>query len=116
MTNIILTTSEELRAIISEEVSKAFPVASTSKEFPDTITLDTAIHVLEEFGYPTSKAKIYKLTSTGSMPFRKYGNKLVFSRKELILWADGQTKSHQDHLTSANLTLAKSAKRKKRRF
>lgn len=115
MTNIILTTSEELRAIISEEVSKAFPMVSTPKELPDTITLDTAIQVLEEYGYPTSKAKIYKLTSTGSMPFRKYGNKLVFSRKELILWADSQTKSHQEHIAiaSANLTLAKSAKRKR---
>lgn len=113
MTNIILTTSEELRAIISEEVSKAFPALSTPKELPDTITLDTAIQMLEEYGYPTSKAKIYKLTSSGSMPFRKYGNKLVFSRKELILWANGQTKSHQEHITSVNLTLAKSAKRKR---
>ncbi len=113
MTNIILTTSEELRAIISEEVSKALPVGYSQKEIPDTITLDTAIQVLEEFGFPTSKAKIYKLTSAGAMPFRKYGNKLVFSRKELVLWAESQTKTHQDHVTAVNLTLAKSAKRKR---
>ncbi|MDH6535706.1 DNA-binding protein [Parabacteroides sp. 52] len=96
MKNIIVTTSEELRAIISEEVSKAFPVATTSKELPDTITLDTAVQVLEEYGFPTSKAKIYKLTSAGTMPFRKYGNKLIFSRIELLDWAEQQVKSPHD--------------------
>jgi hypothetical protein len=29
------------------------------------------------------------------MPFRKYGNKLVFSRKELLEWAEQQTKVPQ---------------------
>ena len=93
MANIILTTPEEIKAIIGEVFATAVPHASTSKEMPDSITLDTAIQVLEEFGFPTSKAKIYKLTSSGAMPFRKYGNKLVFSRKELLEWAEQQAKA-----------------------
>jgi excisionase family DNA binding protein len=93
MSNIILTTPEELKAIISEVFANTVPQTSTNKELPDSITLDTAIQVLEEFGFPTSKAKIYKLTSSGAMPFRKYGNKLVFSRKELLEWAEQQTKT-----------------------
>ncbi|WP_418408883.1 helix-turn-helix domain-containing protein [Alistipes sp.] len=39
---------------------------------------------------PTSKAKIYKLTSSGEIPHRKYGNKLVFSRQELLRWMEEQ--------------------------
>ena len=93
MNNIIVTTPEELKAIISEIFANTVPQTSEAKELPDSITLDTAIRILEEFGFPTSKAKIYKLTSSGAMPFRKYGNKLVFSRKELLEWAEQQTKA-----------------------
>ena len=93
MSNIIVTTPEELKAIISEVFANTVPQTSDVKELPDSITLDTAIRILKESGFPTSKAKIYKLTSSGSMPFRKYGNKLVFSRKELLNWAEQQTKT-----------------------
>lgn len=48
--------------------------------------------MLDEYGMPTSKAKIYKLTSAGEIPHRKYGNKLVFSRKELQEWMNEQMK------------------------
>ena len=93
MSNIIVTTPEQLKAIISEVFANSVPQTLETKELPDSITLDTAIRVLEESGFPTSKAKIYKLTSSGTMPFRKYGNKLVFSRKELLEWAEQQTKA-----------------------
>jgi excisionase family DNA binding protein len=92
MKSIVLTTPEELRELISEAVANVIPQVLNPKELPDSITLETAILVLKEFGFPTSKAKIYKLTSSGTMPFRKYGNKLVFSRKELLKWAEQQTK------------------------
>ena len=111
MNNVILTTPEELKAIISEIVSNTIPPVSSVKELPDSITLDTAVKVLEEFGYPTSKAKIYKLTSSGSMPFRKYGNKLVFSRKELLNWAERQTKTPND-ASDIMESMRKSMKRK----
>jgi hypothetical protein len=112
MTNIILTTPEELRAIISEVVSTAVPAASSPKELPDSITLETAVQLLEESGFPTSKAKIYKLTSSGNMPFRKYGNKLVFSRKELLNWAEQQTKTPHDP-SEVMANIYKSVKRKR---
>ena len=92
MNNIIVTTPEELRAIISDVLANTILQASKTKEPPDNITLDTAIRILEESGFPTSKAKIYKLTSAGTIPFRKYGNKLIFSQKELLGWAELQIK------------------------
>ena len=115
MRNIILTTPEELREIIAEAVSGRVAMVETQKEFPDSITLDTAVRVLEEFGFPTSKAKIYKLTSSGSMPFRKYGNKLVFSRKELLNWAEQQAKYPND-TSDVVESMYKSAKRKRLNF
>lgn len=61
-------------------------MVSTPKELPDTITLDTAIQVLEEYGYPTSKSEnlqtyLYRLYAF----FVSMATKLSFSRKELIL-------------------------------
>jgi hypothetical protein len=88
MGNIILTTPDELRAIVSEAVAGI--TANQSKI--DTLTLDSALEVLKEYGYPTSKAKIYKLTSAGTIPHKTFGKKLVFSRKSLLEWAESQTK------------------------
>jgi len=112
MTNIIVTTPEELKAIVNEAVSELLPRVNTKIVPPDTITLSTTLSLLDEQGFPTSKAKIYKLTSAGKMPHRKYGNKLVFSRKEVLAWANGQTKSKEISSDSI-LFIARSAKRKK---
>ncbi len=89
MVNLIITTPEELRKIISEEIAKHLaPLVKSAGSQPNTITMDTAIALLSENGYPTSRAKIYKLTSTNEIPHKKYGNKLVFSRTELLKWAE----------------------------
>jgi len=112
MANIILTTPEELRAIVSEAVSCILPKSVSNQSLIDTITLNDALELLKENGYPTSKAKMYKLTSAGTIPCKTYGKKLVFSRKELLEWAEKQTKPKNDQ-SEVLLTLARSARRKK---
>ena len=112
MSNIILTTPDELRAIVSEAISGAFPKPASNPLQIDTITLNDALELLKEHGYPTSKAKIYKLTSTGGIPCKTYGNKLVFSRKEILLWAENQTTPKHDS-GRITLALARSARRKR---
>jgi hypothetical protein len=112
MSNIILTTPDELRAIVSEAISGAFPKPVSNPSQIDTITLNDALELLKEHGYPTSKAKLYKLTSTGNIPCKTYGNKLVFSRKEILLWADNQTKPKHDS-GRITMALARSARRKR---
>lgn len=112
MSNIILTTPDELRAIVSEAISGVFPKPHSNPSPIDTITLNDALELLKEHGYPTSKAKIYKLTSSGDIPCKTYGNKLVFSRKELLLWEENQTKPKHDR-GKVSLTLARSARRKR---
>jgi len=111
MSNIILTTPDELRAIVSEAISGAFPKPANPSQI-DTITLNDTLELLKEHGYPTSKAKIYKLTSAGEIPCKTYGNKLVFSRKEILQWADNQTKPKHDS-GRVSMAIARSARRKR---
>ena len=111
MSTIIITEEAKLRALIQEELSKAIPTHSNKKEEIDSITLDGAIIYLEEHGFPVSKAKMYKLTSSEEIPCRKFGQKLVFSRKDLLFWAQAQSKPKNSKLEAIQ-TLAESAKRK----
>jgi len=112
MSTIIVTTAEELRAIVNEAIAEFLPKTQIKESSPDSLTLNSAIDLLKENGYPTSKAKIYKLTPSEVIPHLKYGNKLVFSRKELLEWAVSRTKRIGNHSEIA-LTLAKSARRKR---
>ena len=112
MGNIILTTPDELRAIVSEALSGMMPKTASINSQIDTITLNDVLELLREHGYPTSKAKIYKLTSAGTIPCKVYGNKLVFSRKEILEWAENQTKSKLN-LNTIGLGINHRSRRKK---
>lgn len=89
MEKIILITRAELKEIILEVLQEHFP--QEKKDLPDTLSLDQAIEVLRDNAYTTSKANIYKLTSTNQIPYSKYGSRLVFSRKSLLEWAKKKT-------------------------
>jgi hypothetical protein len=112
MSNIIVAEEDKLRAIVHEEVSKLFHTRQEPKTEIDTMTLSGALVLLAEYGYILSKAKLYKLTASGNIPCRKFGQKLVFSRKDILSWAENQTKPKNDQ-SDVLLTLARSARRKK---
>ncbi len=112
MTNIIVTEEDKLRAIVHEEISKILQVNQQPKTEIDTMTLSGALALLTQYGYILSKAKLYKLTASGKIPCRKFGHKLVFSRNEILSWAESQTKP-QHNQSEISLTLAKNARRKK---
>ena len=83
----------QIQEAVFNAVSKFFSgnqQAISSSDLPDTLSMPNALKVLEDNGFPTSKAKLYKMTSQEQIPFMKYGNKLVFSRKALIEWAHKQ--------------------------
>lgn len=111
MKEIIIVSPEELATLVEKSVSSALESRKPHKAEPDPMDLNNAVRFLREQGYPTSKAKIYKLTSSGHIPFRKYGNRLVFSRKELLAWAESQTVNPGDHSESV-LAVSRSAGRK----
>ena len=57
MSNIIVTTPEELKEIITDAISKVLPKQAATQETIDSITLNDAVEVLREHGYPTSKRR-----------------------------------------------------------
>lgn len=91
MMQIVVTSAEELKAIIRDVLLEQTEPTTVGVQ-SDNINLSRAIELLNKWGYPTSKAKMYKLTSTGALPYRKYGNKLIFSHMELLKWVDTQIK------------------------
>lgn len=113
MNKIIVTTPDELRLIVKEAVIGLAAWSEEQKPEFDTVNLETALQVLTENGFPTSKGKMYKLTSEGKIPHRLYNSKLVFSRKEILDWAESQTKPKHD-ATETIRTVARSARRKMR--
>lgn len=115
MERIIVTTPEELRLLVKEAVHGLIPNPQEEKSEPDAINLPEALAFLAENGYPTSKGKMYKLTSEGRIPHRVYNSKLVFSRKELLQWAESQTRPKHDS-SEVVASIARSARRKQRRI
>ena len=99
MERVILTTPEELRSLIAEAInlSRKTDSKQDTTELPDTLSIEGAVSFLRENGFPTSKGKLYKLTSAKAIPFRKYGIKLVFSRKALLEWAMSSTIDFDDN-------------------
>lgn len=79
----------------------------------DNISLDEAVDFLQEIGCPVSKKTLYKLTSTSRIPYKKFCGKLIFSRKELQLWAQQQIVEITD-TSEAAATLIRSVRRKRR--
>ena len=88
MTNIILTTPEELRAIVSETVSQSLAGFTQPRNEPDNLTPDVAVEVLERHGFLISKARLYKLTAKKGSAVPQIREQIAFSRKELLTWAE----------------------------
>jgi len=55
-------------------------------ELPDICDFNEACGIV---GY--SKSKMYKETSNGTVPFKKYGKRLIFSRQQLAEWMKSRT-------------------------
>lgn len=99
MTDIVIFNENELRKILKEEISSVFDnysdIFNQSNESPviDTINLTSAIAFLTDNGYDISKSKLYKLSSERKKPCKKFGNKLIFSKQELLDWMQSNTRS-----------------------
>ena len=105
MANIIVATEEQIQEAVFNAVSKFF--SGNQQVAPN------ALKGLLDNGFPTSKAKLYKMTSQEQIPFMKYGNKLVFSRKALIEWAHKQLISNRSEDCNSAINIQKCFKRKR---
>lgn len=113
MDAVIVTTESQLITIIENAVGKYFKV-ETQKVEPDNISgTKEAVLYLRDNGYEISDSLFTKQTAKGQIPCKRFHNKrLLFSKKELIAWAESMCEliGHND----AALMLAESANRKLR--
>lgn len=114
---VIVTTPAELRAIVADEVSAILPKLADfrRKNEPvetDGMTVEAAARFLTEQGIPTTRATLYNLVYKNSIPYKKFGRRTVFSRRELLAWIESRTITHEDRHTTAASRIAKSANRK----
>jgi excisionase family DNA binding protein len=100
----------ELEQVISAAVREGLSSLQTHQRpvQEDRIGIDEACSLT---GY--SKATIYKMTFTGEIPFRKYGKRLVFSRKELSEWISNRTVRIQSATEISSERLRISANRRR---
>jgi excisionase family DNA binding protein len=81
------------------------------KTISQTLNLVNALALMFAEGYPMSKSSLYKLTSTGQIPFRRFGNKLIFDKDELMQWCKDKT-SEANSTKEVIVNLAKAANKK----
>jgi hypothetical protein len=94
MTTLVQMNYDDLQQAFKNclrEAINEFKELPLQPELPDNMGIDEAVIFLNQNGTPYKKSQIYKGTSNGSIPVRKFGKKLVFSRKQLRAWLDKQT-------------------------
>lgn len=114
MTTILQVNQDDLTTVIRnclrESITeiKNLPV---TEPLPDRIGLNEACIELGTKEKPASKAQVYKLTMLDEIPYRKFGKRLVFSRKELREWMERRTISTPSASDIMDERLSKSAKK-----
>lgn len=88
---IQIITSEQQLTEVFEKVLKRmqFSGKQVTSEAPDAMD----IHQAAEY-VGLSKSQMYKFTHLRQVPFRKFGNKLIFSRKALKTWKESKMTGH----------------------
>lgn len=90
--NIVIVPLDKLREIINSAVSESLEkILSTShptKREQESVDIDGALEFLNSNGYRIAKGQLYKETSSGNIPFHKFGHRLHFRISELRKWAE----------------------------
>ena len=91
--------------------------ALSQAEKTDTgnLDMDGLISFLKSKGIKLSKSKIYKLCMNRHIPFRKFGNKLVFRCQDIEQWVDVNCKEIQMIDSDSIRAVVMDARRKERR-
>ena len=111
---VIVTTPAQLREIVADEVSAILPKLADfrRKNEPvetDGMTVEDAARFLTEQGIPTTRATLYRHVYKDTIPYKKFGRRIVFSKKELLAWIEARTTRPEDKRTADALRIAQSA-------
>ncbi|EKT3966989.1 helix-turn-helix domain-containing protein [Flavobacterium psychrophilum] len=84
-----------------EKIEKEISCVKKVEPPPKTISINQAVLFLKEKGLIISISSIYKLTSSKSIPFKRFGNRLIFDVTELESWVQSKLlKNENDELKS----------------
>lgn len=117
--SVIVTTPAELRAAIAEEIGAIIPKLADFRRKneaveTDGMTVENAARFLTEQGIPTTRASLYNLIYKNSIPYRKFGRRTVFSKKELLVWIDERLTRPALKRSEAALRIARGVENKGR--
>lgn len=86
--NNLIYLLEDFQSLVKkvDQIHKIVNVGEKQKIPPKNMSLSQAIIYLKENGLSISESKMYKLTSKKEIPFKTFGNRLVFNSKELNTW------------------------------
>ncbi|WP_300904689.1 helix-turn-helix domain-containing protein [uncultured Alistipes sp.] len=112
--SIIVTTPAQLRELVAEQIGAILPKLADfrRKNEPvesDGMTAEAAARFLTEMGIPTTRASLYNLVYKEAIPYRKFGRRTIFSKKELRAWIDARTTRPADARAEAASRIARSA-------
>jgi hypothetical protein len=82
------------------------------EEIPKNMTLEEAILFLQREKIPMSKSKLYKLTSSNKIPYRKAGTKLIFYSGELSQWCNNQIINPSEIIYNSTLPIINNSLKK----
>lgn len=111
----VLTTSDEIKALIREAVGEAiedFHRKQVKKEeaMPqDALTFKGALFFLEEMGYPIKDSTLRNKIAANDVPYSKVGGRVIFSRNELTDWIEVVKSKPYSRVQGVVAQLAKSA-------
>lgn len=95
-----------------EKIESKLKVKEIFKPPPKKLSINQAIIFLSERGVNISKSYIYKLTSSKSISFQRFGNRLVFSEDELEMWVADQLKEKNESNVESVMRISNSARKK----
>lgn len=114
---VIVTTPAQLQALIGDAVGAIIPKLADFRRKNEAVETDgmnveDAARFLTEQGIPTTRATLYNLVYKNSVPYRKFGRRTIFSKRELLAWIDERATRPDERRSAAALLIAKSANRK----
>lgn len=86
MENIIVTTPAQLQSIITDAVNAIIPKLADfrRKNEPaetDGMNVEDTARFLTEQGIPTTRATLYNHVYKNTIPYKKFGRRVVFSKR-----------------------------------
>lgn len=86
---VIAVSASDLKNIIGETNSKDAQTHIKAKQMSVKSALD---YINNELGFKFSESSLYKSTMLKTIPVKKFGGQLTFSKDELDKWAESKLK------------------------